>query len=307
VRNSFLSRVLIVALLAGLSPACSSKTVSQAQRQPDIDQSKLTKRLEEISKRASGVVGVMAIHVESGKSAALDSTKKLVLQSVFKMALAVTVLKAVEEKRISLDQKLLVTPDDVAPGSKYNTDLWRKPAERSVQELLELSISRSDNTSSDKLLKLIGGPNAVTAQMRSLGFQNIDVNSTTRELSTGNAKPNLGSAEDFANLLLRIQKGEILQREASSLLIGFMERATTGLKRIRGDLPAGTIVADKTGSGEANVATNDIGIITLPNGRGHVAIAVLINGSGVSIEAQEKVIAELARAAYDEFLAQGNV
>ena len=84
------------------------------------------------------------------------------LYSVFKLPLAVTVLKDVEEKQLLLDKKVRVTPEDVAPGSQFNADLWRKPVEKTVAELLELSIVRSDNTSSDKLLQLVGGPTAVT-------------------------------------------------------------------------------------------------------------------------------------------------
>jgi beta-lactamase class A len=81
-----------------------------------------------------------------------------------------------------------------------------------------------------------------------------------------------------------------------------MERARTGgERRLRANLPPGTPVADKTGSGTA--ATNDIGIITLPDSKGHLAIAVLINGTKSKTEAQEKLIAEIARAAYDAFVA----
>lgn len=85
-----------------------------------------------------------------------------------------------------------------------------------------------------------------------------------------------------------------------------MQRATTGLHRLRGDLPRGTVVADKTGSGEPDAVTqvakvtNDVGIITLP-GRGHLAIAVLVSGSKLPDADQEKLIAELARAAYDAY------
>ncbi|HEU4477430.1 MAG TPA: hypothetical protein VFR80_02860, partial [Pyrinomonadaceae bacterium] len=49
-------------------------------------------------------------------------------------------------------------------------------------------------------------------------------------------------------------------------------------------------------------ATNDVGIITLPSGRGHLAIAVLVSESKLPDAAQEKLIAELARAAYDFFI-----
>ncbi|HEU0252915.1 MAG TPA: hypothetical protein VFR12_07755, partial [Pyrinomonadaceae bacterium] len=72
---------------------------------------------------------------------------------------------------------------------------------------------------------------------------------------------------------------------------------------------AGTVVADKTGSGDKDAitraakATNDVGIITLPSGRGHTAIAVLVSESKLADADQEKLIAELARAAYDAYAA----
>jgi beta-lactamase class A len=81
-----------------------------------------------------------------------------------------------------------------------------------------------------------------------------------------------------------------------------MGRAETGRARIRAGVPPGTPVGDKTGSGPAT--TNDVGLIALPGGKGHLAVAVLLNNSKVSTAAQEKLTAELARAAYEAF-AQG--
>jgi beta-lactamase class A len=259
--------------------------------------------LRKLCENAGGDVGVALVHIETGRSLEIEGAKKLPLYSVFKLPLAVTVLKDVEEQRLKLDQKVRVAPGDVAPGSQFNTDLWQKPAEKSVAALVELSIVRSDNTSSDKLLELVGGPAGVTNRMRSLGFTNIDIISTVREFSAHRDKPNIGAASDLARLLSRLQKGELLQQSHVDLLLGFMARAMIGEHRLRGNLPPGTPVADKTGTGNAGVATNDVGIITLPENKGHLAMAVLISGSKLSAEAQEKLIADLARAAYDSYTA----
>jgi len=230
----------------------------------------------------------------------VNGATQLPLFSAYKLPLAITVLKEVEEKRLSLDQKVRVTPEDVAPGSQFNTDLWQKPVEKSVSELLEFSIVRSDNTSTDQLLKLIGGPAAVTERMRGFGFSNIDIKYSSREVAAHRDKPNTGSASDFAQLLVKLQQGKLLQDQQQSLLLAFMGRARTGgERRIRANLPGGTEVAEKTGTGDNT--TNDVGLITLPAGKGHLAIAVLVSGSKSSAEAQEKLIAELARAAYDFF------
>ncbi len=260
----------------------------------------LAERFKMLSEKSGGQVGVAVIHVESGRSVAFNGTSPLPLFSVFKLPLAVAVLKDVEEGKLRLDQKIRVAPEEAAPGAKANTELWSKPVELTITELIGLSISRSDNTSSDKLLELVGGPSAVTERMRALGLRKIEIKATVREFAASRKEhPNTGAAEDLAQLLVRLQKGEVLQAPQLSMLMGAMERATTGLKRLRGDLPPGTPVTHKTGTGDAGKVTNDVGLITLPGGRGRLAMAVLVSGSKLSAEAQEKLIAELARAAYD--------
>ena len=263
---------------------------------------KLAERLKTLCDSAGGDVGLAVVHVESGRTIDIEGAKALPLYSVFKLPLAVAVLKDVEEKRVSLEQKVKVGPEDVAPGSRFNTDLWHKPVEKSVAELLEFSIVRSDNTSSDKLLQLIGGPAFVTKRMRALGFSNINIQYTVREFVARRDEPNTGGAADLAHLLAKLQQGELLPAAQTELLLGLMTRAETGEHRLRSNLPSGTPVADKTGSGEAGATTNDVGIITLPEAKGHLAMAVLITGSKLTAEAQEKLIADLARAAYDSYV-----
>jgi beta-lactamase class A len=56
----------------------------------------------------------------------------------------------------------------------------------------------------------------------------------------------------------------------------------------------------KTGSIGGTV--NDVGIITLPNDAGHVALSVFIKSSPRTTEQREAAIAEIARSVYDYFL-----
>ena len=282
------------------SQSSTPKTQTELERQ-------LEQRLRTICDRAQGSVGVALVHVETGQSVSVNGNTAFPLYSVFKLPLAIAVLKDVEANRLKVDQIVHVTPQDIVPGAPDNTALWREPVDRTIAQLIEVSIARSDNTSTDKLIQLIGGPARVTEQMRALGLNSLDIHSTISEFAKTLQNPNTGSAGDLVNLLSQLQQGKVLQPAQSQLLIGFMRRATTGLKRIRGDLPAGTVVADKTGSGvrdsATNVpnATNDVGLITLPNSRGTLAIAVLVSESKLADTAQEKLIAEIARAAYDAY------
>jgi beta-lactamase class A len=289
-----------------LTAATNAPQATTAQPQtapPATVTADLAERLRTLCASARGDVGVAVVHVESGQAVEVEGAKPLPLYSVYKLPLAITVLRQVEEKKLSLDRKVNVTPADVAPGSQYNTDLWRQPVEKTVAELLEFSIVRSDNTSSDKLLELVGGPAGVTAHMRALGFANLDIQYSSREFAVHRDKPNTGGATDLAQLLAKLQQGALLQSSSQQMLLGFMERSRTGgERRLRADLPAGTQVADKTGSGAPGTSTNDVGLITLPDGKGHLAIAVLVSGSKLTIEQQEKLIAQVARATYDAYV-----
>ena len=310
-----LNAICILLLFSVVGLACtkpSSPVANSPQNQPGDVEQQLEQRLKTISDTAQGTVGVTVVHIESGKTISLNGKSQLPLYSVFKLPLAIAVLKDVEETRLRLDQKVQVTPAEIVQGTPGNTALWQKPIAVSIEQLIEYSTSRSDNTSAEKLLQLIGGPNKVTERMRSLGFQDLDIHSTVAEYVKTRQNPNVGAADDLARLLVQLHQGKLLQPAQTNLLIGFMQRANTGLNRLRGNLPAGTVVADKTGSGEKDAATgmakatNDVGIITLPQSRGHLAIAVLVNQSKLPDAAQEKLIAELARAAYDAYVTATN-
>jgi beta-lactamase class A len=307
-------RLYAIGILLLLTSSCTkTATTAVVKESPspvpaaqNVDH-ELEQRLKTISDGAQGTVGLSVVHIENGKTVSINGNSQLPLYSVYKLPLAITVLKDVEERRLRLDQKIHVTPAELVQGTPANDALWQKPVDYTVEQLLEFSISRSDNTSSDKLVEVVGGPLKVTERMRSLGFQNLDIHTSSGEFMKTRQNPNTGSADDLAKLLVQLHRGKILEPDQVNLLRGFMQRATTGLHRLRGDLPRGTVVADKTGSGEPDEVTkvakvtNDVGIITLPSGRGHLAIAVLVNGSKLPEAAQEKLIAELARAAYDAY------
>jgi beta-lactamase class A len=263
----------------------------------------LKARLGELVGNAGGRVGISVVHVESGRSVTLGGQQSLPLQSVFKLPLVVAVLRDVQGGHVSLEQMLTVRAGDRAPGVASNEKKWAQvPRESSVRELLEYSVVDSDNTSSDKLMELIGGPTALTERMQSLGFQGISVCAPTKAMGHSGELPNEATAEALARLLASLERGELLEAPQRALLWDLMGRARTGERRIRAGLPPGTPVLDKTGTGRDGTVTNDVGVVTLPGGKGHLAIAVLIAASSLPANAQEDVIAEIARIAFDSFV-----
>ena len=113
--------------------------------------------------------------------------------------------------------------------------------------------------------------------------------------------------EGMAKLLQAIWEGKALSKTNTDLLIDIMRRCLTGEARIKGILPPGTVVAHKTGTlgGGDNVTgagtQDDVGIIDLPDGAGHLIVVALVKGEDDS-ERGERAIAQISRAAYDYFL-----
>jgi beta-lactamase class A len=227
------------------------------------------------------------------------------MQSVYKFPIAMAVLAQVDQGKLKLDQKIRVEASDVLQGSRI-LDEKSQGMEFSLAELLKYMVSESDGTSCDVLLRQVGEPRVVTEYLRGLGVNDIVVAHTEKELAQGTAvKYRNYATPDAAVVLLRVfHEGKELSKSSQALLLQLMTETTTGPKRIKGLLPDGTVVAHKTGTSSTvngvTAATNDVGLVTLPNGR-HMAIAVFVSDSGANNAVREEVIAKVAKAAWDEW------
>ena len=116
--------------------------------------------------------------------------------------------------------------------------------------------------------------------------------------------------EGMASLLEKIWKRQAVSAANGDLLLDIMYRCETGAERIKGMLPMDTRVAHKTGSLtpgrgiEGGVVANDVGIIDLPNGAGHLIVAIFVKNASDPVLA-DRAIAHIARAAYDYFTVTG--
>jgi len=175
----------------------------------------------------------------------------------------------------------------------------------SISELLNYMVSLSDNSACDILLKLIGGPQHVQAYLLQLGIRGIAVRASEADMASAWELQFANWAKPYEMTLLLDQfySGKVLTKSSTGFLYKLMTETTTGPNRIKGLLPAGTVVAHKTGTSGTDAngvtpATNDVGIITLPNGK-HIAIAVFVCNSTNDEATREGVIANIAKAAYD--------
>jgi beta-lactamase class A len=296
----------------------------------------LEREIARLAVRAGGRLGVSAVHIETGWRVAFNGDERFPMASTFKLPVAVQLLARVDGGEVSLGDLVKIKKTDLRPLRQAPKEfLSQADVELSVRSLLESMLVISDNAATDIVVRIAGGPSSVTARLRSLGIEGINVDRPTvfqladyegvaklppehewspdiLELLSANvsveerrlaAKKFYEDPRDTATpiamttLLERIQRREISKPASAEILIDIMLRCKTGGARIKGLLPFGTPVAHKTGT--LGAITNDVGIITLPGKAGHIAIAVFITSSDENTRRSEQVIAEIARAVYE--------
>jgi len=305
---------------------------------------RLQKRIEDVSKRAEGEVGVAIRHLESEQGLEVNAGSRFPMASTFKLPVLVEVMAQVKEGKFSLEDEVSIQKTDQHLGSGMLSSLTAPGIKLTVRNLANLMMMVSDNSAADLLLAKVGAEN-VNRRLKQYGIEGISVNRSCQQLimdwmgvdhrkfegytleqieAESRKMPERGpearreSRQKFIldprdqstpaamNLLLeKIYKREILDAASCDLILFIMLRCQTGEGRIKGELPPETPVAHKTGTIAGTF--NDTGIITLPEGFGHVALTVFTKNFEDEAEDVERIIAEIARLVYDYFVFTGDV
>ena len=300
-------------------------------------------QLRRITRRVGGEIGVAAFHLESGARISYNGNLRFPMASVSKIPMALQFLHRVDEGKIDLSEDLVVPTTDFRPGySPLASWSGGRAEQATIDSLFRLMIEVSDNTATDVILRLAGGPSEVTRRLRELGIEEIDVDRSeartfadlsgipdsvpetelyrykyfrTRDalpaehrqqarLRFGDDPRDTATPVAMAELLGLIHAGEGLSRESRDYLVESMLASRSGPRRIKGLLPGDTPVAHKTGTIAA--AINDVGIIRLPGDAGHVALAVFVYTFNRTEWRRERTIAEVSRLMYDYFESAAN-
>jgi beta-lactamase class A len=245
--------------------------------------------------------GVSAWHVESGERVDVNGSKPFPTASVFKIPVLATAGVQLAQGRIRLDRRVAVNDVDKRFGSGI-LPYFDAGVSPTVHDLLTLMTIVSDNTATDMVLELLGGPAAVERHMHELGLSSISVKlnckalldslfpPSVRELPLAGIRAwttkhdylrdgaafsfgpdnNVSSADDMTRLVCMLHDGSIVGGELKDTLMRMLLRQQFN-ERLPRFLPPGTPVAHKTGT----VAgfRNDSGMIQVGE-RSHVAVTV---------------------------------
>ena len=274
--------------------------------------SPLEEEWRKIASASDGTVGAAALHFGFSRSAtSLNGDQHFPLMSVCKLPIAMHMLALVDDGKLTRDAMIEVLPRDVVKSVSPLAERWPKERRFPLGEMLALMVAQSDNTAVETFFRMEGP--AISARLRAWQISGIRIDRSERQCGRDrHANPqkfledprDTGTPAATVDLLARLFRGELLSAASTTRMIEILKSTTTGAARLKGMLPPGTVVAHKTGSsGTENgfaAATNDSGVIFLPNG-GQLAVSVYCKASKQKDEERDALIARIALAAYEAY------
>ncbi len=265
--------------------------------------------IEHIIGQKKVTIGVAVINLKNNDTFVFNDKIHFPMQSVYKFHLAMNVLNEVDKGKFSLSKKIFVAKNDLRPNTwsplreKYPDGNVNIP----LSEILSYTVSQSDNNGCDILFRLMGGPKKVQKYIHDLGIKETSIVATEEEMSRNweVQYTNWTTPLAAAQLLKKMYNGRVLSTKSRDFLWRAMVETTTGPNKLKGQLTKNVIIGHKTGYSGTNEAgltgaTNDIGIIQLPNGE-IFAIAVFVSNSMENEKTNDRIIADIAKATCDYF------
>ena len=346
-----MAAVVAAALAGGLVSAdravrLASGPLTQARlhlltKMPPNAPQALQARLDDLAAAYGEEVGVAVTDVSEGWTAGVDKDRPYPQQSVSKLWVAITVMKAVDEGRI--DPEAFVTLTDADRSVFFQPvayNIGKEGYTTPLSALLRRALVASDNAANDKLMREMGGPEGVAAALQRMGLTGVKVGAYERDLQAATAglvwQADYGVGWNFqaarqalptatreaamdaylaapldgaspagiTAALAALSRGELLSTESTGRLLDLMHAARTGPRRLKGGLPEGWSIAHKTGTGQdfEGAAVGINDVGLLTAPDGHTyAVAVMMRQTRKAVPERLAFMQAVTRAVADQW------
>jgi len=296
IRNGSLLAALILSttMLAGQTPAPGQR---------------LQTAIETITRSVNAAWGVFIKSIETGEEVAINADRQMETMSTIKIPLMIEVFEQIKAGKFKLADKYTFVPADSQPGTGTIQRL-DPGAVMTVKDLITLMIIVSDNTATEVLFRMVGGPDAVNARMEAIGLKNTRAMnipskwfpqlraaaSTEQFYRDGKYPFGLSTPREMGRLLEMMERGTLVDKASSDLMLQMM-RGQLYRTRIPRYI-TGYRIPHKTGDFLPYVG-DDVGMLEAP-GR-TIVVSIFTGNHFGSGEMLENAIGLVAKEAADYF------
>lgn len=287
----------------------ASPTAFALQPSSETPLQRLKANVERITRSEHATWGVYVKSLDTGEELAIDADRQMETMSTIKIPLMVEAFEQIKAGRFKLTDKYTYAAADMRPGTGIVQRL-DPGAALTVKDLITLMIIVSDNTATDALYRMVGGPDAVTKRMQAIGLTATHpVNIGETWFAALRAAPSaeqfyregkhpfgLSTPREMGRLLEMMERGTLVDKTSSDLMLAIM-RAQLYRTRIPRYLN-GWRVPHKTGDFLPYVA-DDVGMLEAPGKT--IVISVFTNDHYGSGESLENAIGLVAKEVADYF------
>jgi len=207
----------------------------------------------------TGVLGVAAIDLETGRAFGYNADSVFPQASVIKIPILIGMFQAQHEGRLRLSDSIKLDPAESVGGSGHLQFALRKgPVTLTLRELIAAMMHDSDNTATNKCISLAGmdyinrSVTAAGARETRLQRKMMDPAAALRN------EENISTPNDMAHLMEGLYRGAIVDRAASEEMIGIMKGLRAGISE---GVPLDIETASK--DGQLPGARGETGIVWL--------------------------------------------
>lgn len=286
------TRLAVGAALTAFVLAAAPALTAQAPLGDEFA-AKFQRELETLGREASGVVGVSAIDLTSGRRFDVNGTTVFPQGSAIKISLLVELFRQADAKQLALTERVTLTAKDRTGGSSLLQYFSDGGSALSLHDLTVPMVVLSDNTATNMLIDKVG-MDRVNAHMASLGLPNTKLRrKMIRQDEQARGNENISTPREAADLMARLSRCDVGLTPASCAeVVRLLELPKGG--SFRAPIPPSVPVAWKPGTLDG--VSTAWGLVRLEGAP--YAIAVMATYGGAEVDAG---VGQISAAAFRYF------
>lgn len=236
-----MSRLIVIAgtvLAAAAVSAGAPYTMAAAagqQRQEQTPLQRLQASIERTTRSVNATWGIYVKSLETGEQVAIDADRQMETMSTIKIPLMIEAFEQIKAGRFALTDTYTYAAADLRGGTGVIRSL-APGAVLTVKDLITLMIIVSDNTATDVMYRMVGGPEAVNRRMETLGlkitraqtfaapwFEALRAAPSAEAFYRDGKHPfGLSTPREMGTLLEQMERGTLVDKTSSEMMVQIM-------------------------------------------------------------------------------------